>query len=182
LEAAGIPQIQQRWIEKFFQFTARVGMAPMIVLRWRVLIVLALAFPGAAFLSGCGDGTPSMDTSLTEAVISGVVSVKGLPATGGTILFNPSNAGRIVPTRSAPIGPDGTYTIKTLTGVNQVSFEGEVATKNRGVGLLKDFAEVTSGTNQKNFDLMGENGGKKIQLPADGKRVVNKASKWPPPK
>jgi hypothetical protein len=118
-----------------------------------------------------------MDTSLTEASVSGIVSVKGVPAAGGTILFNPSNAGRIVPTRSAPIGLDGAYTIKTLTGINQVSFEGEVATKNRGVGLLKDFAEVASGTNKKDFDLMGDSGGKKIQFPADGKRVVNKSPK-----
>ena len=81
------------------------------------------------------------------------------------------------PTRSAPIGPDGAYTIKTLTGINQVSFEGEVATKNRGVGLVKDFAEIASGSNKKDFDLMGDSGGKKIQFPADGKRAVNKSPK-----
>ncbi len=118
-----------------------------------------------------------MDRSLTEASVSGVVSVKGVPASGGTILFNPSNAGRIVPTRSAPIGPDGAYTIKTLTGINQVSFEGEVATKNRGVGLLKDFAEVASGTNTKDFDLMGENSGKKVQFPLDCMGAATKGSK-----
>ena len=123
-----------------------------------------------------------MDTSLTEASVSGFVSVKGVPATGGTILFNPSNAGRIVPTRSAPIGPDGAYTIKTLTGTNQVSFEGEVATKNRGVGLVKDFAEVTSGTNKKNFDLLGPNSGKKILFPTDGTGAGKKGSKRLPPK
>jgi hypothetical protein len=154
----------------------------MIVLRWRVLFVLAMTLAGAAFVSGCGDGRPSMDTSLTEATISGVVSVKGVPSAGGTILFNPSNAGRIVPTRSAPIGPDGAYTIKTLTGTNQVSFEGEVATKNRGVGLLKDFAEVTSGTNKKDFDLMGENGRKKLQFPIDSNGPGKKSSKRLPPK
>ncbi len=154
----------------------------MIVLRWRVLVVLAMSLPVIAFVSGCSDGTPSMDTSLTEATISGVVSVKGVPAAGGTILFNPSNAGRIVPTRSAPIGPDGAYTIKTLTGINQVSFEGEVATKNRGVGLLKDFAEVASGTNKKDFDLMGENSGKKVQFPVEGNGAGKKGSKRLPPK
>jgi hypothetical protein len=154
----------------------------MIVLRWRVLVTLALTLPGVALITGCGDGKPSMDTSLTEATVSGVVSVKGIPATGGAILFNPSNAGRIVPARSAPIGPDGNYTIKTLTGTNQVSFEGEVAKKNVGVGLIKDFAEVTSGENKKNFDLMGEGGGKRIQFPADGKRQDVKRSKTPPSK
>jgi hypothetical protein len=111
---------------------------------------------------GCGDGKPSVDTSLTEASVSGVVSVKGVPATGGSILFNPSNSGRIVPIRSAPIGPDGKYTIKTLTGGNQVSFDGEVAIKNTGVGLIKEYCDVQSGTNEANFDLMGPNSGKKI--------------------
>ena len=90
----------------------------MIVLRRRVLVVLALTLPGVALVAGCGDGKPSMDTSLTEATVSGVVSVKGVPATGGSILFNPSNAGRIVPTRSAPIGPDGTYTDRKSTRLN----------------------------------------------------------------
>jgi hypothetical protein len=154
----------------------------MIVLRCRVLVLFGLILPGVVLIAGCGDGKPSMDTSLTEATISGVVSVKGVPATGGAILFNPSNAGRIVPTRSAPIGPDGTYSIKTLTGTNQVSFEGEVAKKNVGVGLIKDFAEVTSGENKKDFDLMGEGGGKRIQFPADGKRQDARRSKTPPSK
>ena len=40
----------------------------------------------------------------------GVVTVKGEPATGGVILFNPSNSGRIVPARTAEIGPDGRIT------------------------------------------------------------------------
>jgi hypothetical protein len=154
----------------------------MIVLRCRVLVVFGLILPGVVLIAGCGDGKPSMDTSLTEATVSGVVSVKGIPATGGAILFNPSNAGRIVPTRSAPIGPDGTYSIKTLTGTNQVSFEGEVAKKNAGVGLIKDFAEVTSGENKRDFDLMGEGGGKRIQFPADGKRQDARRSKTPPSK
>jgi len=112
-------------------------------------------------LQGCGEGKPSVDTSLTEASVSGTVSVKGTPATGGKILFNPSNAGRIVPTRTADIGPDGTYTIKTLTGDNRVTFEGEVASKNVGVGLLKEYAKVESRENHVDFDLMGE-GSKKV--------------------
>jgi hypothetical protein len=144
-----------------------IGMIPMIVVHWRFLIFLLLASFGMTVISGCGDGKPYIDTSLTEATVSGVVSVKGVPATGGTILFNPSNSGRIVPTRTAPIGSDGSYTIKTLTGTNQVSFEGDVAAKNRGVGLIKDFAEVASGTNTKDFDLMGENSGKKLLIPVD---------------
>ena len=119
------------------------------------------ALVAACLLQGCGDGKPWVDTSLTEATVTGTVSVKGTPATGGKILFNPSNAGRIVPTRTADIGPDGSYTIKTLTGDNRVTFDGEVATKNVGVGLIKEYANVESGENHFDFDLMGE-GSKKV--------------------
>ncbi len=127
--------------------------------------VLALAIATA----GCGDGKPWVDTSLNEATVSGIVSVKGKPADGGTILFNASNSGRIVPARTAKIGPDGSYTVKTYTGVNQVSFDGEVTAKNRGVGLLKEAVDVAPGENKANFDLLGEGGGKKPLYPIEGK-------------
>jgi hypothetical protein len=130
-------------------------MEGMKILRRRTAFLLVIAMPSLTTGLGCGDGKPAIDKSMTEATVSGVVYVKGKPATGGVILFNPSNSGRIVPLRTAPIAPDGTYTIKTLTGGNQVSFDGEVATKNRGVGLIKDFIQVTTGTNEANFDLMG---------------------------
>jgi hypothetical protein len=155
-------------------------MVTMFVLRWRCAFLAATTFLGLTVIAGCGDGKPYADTSLTEATVTGVVSVKGVPATGGTVLFNPSNSGRIVPARSAPIGPDGSYTIKTLTGVNQVSFEGDVATKNRGVGLIKESAEVTSGENKVNFDLMGAGGGKKLLLPVEGKGQAKQGPKRPP--
>jgi hypothetical protein len=105
---------------------------------------------------GCGDGKPSVDTSLNEATVTGVVSVKGKPATGGKINFNPSNSGRIVPTRSADIGPDGSYTITTYTGDNQVTFSGEVAIKNPGIGLMREYAIVKPGENKIDYDLMGQ--------------------------
>jgi hypothetical protein len=119
---------------------------------------------------GCGDGKPWVDTSLTEATVSGKVSVKGTPASAGTIQFNPSNAGRIVPTRTAEIQPDGSYTIKTLTGDNRVSFDGEIATKNPGLGLMKEYAKVAAGENQIDFDLMGE-GSRKTPFEPKTKRM-----------
>jgi hypothetical protein len=107
-------------------------------------------------ISGCGDGKPSVDSSLTEATVTGLVSVKGKAATGGSIRFNPSNSGRIVTYRSAEIGPDGSYSVKTFTGMNRVSFDGPIASQNKGVGLLKQYADVKSGENKIDFDLMGE--------------------------
>ncbi len=135
----------------------------MIVLRCGAAFVFAMTFLGLATVPGCGDGKPNVDTSLTEATVSGVVSVKGVPATAGTILFNPSNSGRIVSTRTAEIGPDGSYTIKTYTGDNQVTFSGEVASKNTGVGLMREYASVQAGSNKINYDLMGA-GSKRMDI------------------
>lgn len=132
----------------------------MIILRRHGAFVLILTFFSLAALSGCGDGKPNVDTSLAEATVSGVVTANGIPATGGTIYFNPSNSGRLVPTKSADIGPDGRYTIKTYTGDNRVTYGGEVAKKNTGVGLRKDYANVQSGENKLDFDVLG--GGNKI--------------------
>ena len=126
----------------------------MIVLRRRDAFLLAMTFVSWAAIPGCGDGKPGIDTSLTEATVKGVVKAKGVPVTGGTINFNPSNSGRIVPTRTAEIGPDGTYTIKTNTGDNLVTYGGELAAKHVGVGLKRDYANVQSGENQLDFDVL----------------------------
>ena len=120
---------------------------------------------------GCGDGKPSVDTSRNEAKVSGTVRVKGKPAEGGTILFNASNSERIAPVVAGTIGKDGTYSVTTYTGGNQVSFDGEVAAKNRGVGLIKKFVDVKSGENTADFDLMGEGDGEErvqFKLPMKG--------------
>jgi hypothetical protein len=123
----------------------------------------------ACATAGCGDGKPWVDTSMTEATVSGVVSVKGKPADGGTILFNGNSSGRRVPIKTAEIGADGSYTIKAFTGVNQVSFDGKIAASNRGVGLVMEACDVAAGENKANFDLLGEGSGKKPLLPIDGK-------------
>jgi hypothetical protein len=97
-----------------------------------------------------------VDTSLTEATVTGLVTAKGEPVTAGIIHFNPSNSGRIAATNTAQIGPDGTYTIKTYTGDNRVTFEGEVAQKIPGLALMKKYASVQRGENEINFELMGD--------------------------
>jgi hypothetical protein len=83
--------------------------------------------------------------------------------TGGTIYFNPSNAGRTVATSSAEIGPDGRYTIKTYTGDNAVTYGGELGKKYMGVGLRRDYASVQRGENKLDFDVLGE-GSKTLKI------------------
>jgi hypothetical protein len=125
-----------------------------------------------AWFSGCS-GPPSVDSSLTEATVSGVVTAHGEPVTSGIIYFNPSNYARKVPTKSAEIGPDGKYTIKTYTGDNQVTYGGEVAKENSGVGLRRDFATVQTGENTFDFDVLGP-GGKTMDIDLTKKGGVRK--------
>jgi hypothetical protein len=147
--------------------------------RRRDAVLWAVALLTATVLlplsQGCMDGKPSVDTSKTEATVSGTVRVKGVPAEGGTIVFNPSNSERIVAAKSAPINKDGTYTITTYTGGNQILFEGDLAMKNREIGLLREYVEVQRGTNTADFDLLGENS-KKSPLPL-GTQKESKSNK-----
>ncbi len=119
----------------------------------RRLVPLAAVLAGLAL--GC-DGRPSVDSSMTEATVTGTVKVHGKPATGGEIVFNPANVDRPVGPRSAPISKDGTYTIKTLTGGNQISFAGSLAIENPGLFRMKQYYEVQRGESTKDFDLLAE--------------------------
>jgi hypothetical protein len=141
----------------------------MIRLRPRhtgLFLAAVLAWPAC---QGCDDGKPAVDSSKSEATVSGTVRVRGKPAEGGTIVFSASNSERIVPPRSAPISKDGTYQLTTFTGGNQVLFEGDVAVKNREIGLIREYVDVKRGQNTHDFDLLGE-GGKESPFPVPTKR------------
>jgi hypothetical protein len=118
-------------------------------------IVWCTAATLVTLVVGCDD-TPSIDTSRNEVPVSGIVNVKGQPATGGQISFNPSNRDRKVPAFTAPIGPDGRFTIKTYTGENEVRFAGDVAKDYPMVGMLKKYCNVSGGGQEQNFDLMSD--------------------------
>src|SRR5262245_45902495 len=69
---------------------------------------------------GCGS-SPPVSGSRDEATVSGVVRLHGKPVDNGTVVFNVANVNRpSAPPREAPIGKDGSYTIKTLLGENNV--------------------------------------------------------------
>jgi hypothetical protein len=138
--------------------------------RYRESLQLTAFVLGLAASTGCGDGKPSVDTSLNEATVTGVIILKGQPVKGGTIHFNPSNHARQVPTRTATIGDDGKYKITTYTGDNQVTFGGDLAKNNMGLGLLREYASVSSGENQIDFDL--SSGGKRTDFDLTKKPAV----------
>src|SRR3954452_21607866 len=57
--------------------------------------------------SGCNGGRPPVDTSTTEATITGTVKIRGKPVTEGKVSFDPSNVARKwEPARTATIGKD----------------------------------------------------------------------------
>jgi hypothetical protein len=77
---------------------------------------------------GCGGSESSpqaVSGSSQEAIVKGTVTVKGKPATGGEVTFDPANIERpTAKARTAPIGADGTFTVTTLIGQNTVSAAG----------------------------------------------------------
>ena len=80
---------------------------------------------------------------------------QGKPASGGKINFNPSNSGRIVRTSPREIRSRWQLHGQNLTGDKQVTFSGEVAIKNKGIGLLREYADVKPGENKIDYDLLG---------------------------
>src|SRR5690348_11532773 len=121
--------------------------------RWALSVgmgVITVAAMGV--LPGC-ESPPAVDTSHIEATVKGVVKINGAPATEGDISFDPSNYKRKdVGARSAPIGPDGTYTIKTLTGENQVRLGGSLATKKPIAARTVHTVDVKEGENTFDFE------------------------------
>jgi hypothetical protein len=82
---------------------------------------LALVLGAAVAGPGCNPWAPAFSGSREEATVTGVVRVRGKPVTGGEVTFRASNVNRPdAPTKNAPIGKDGRYTIQTLVGENFV--------------------------------------------------------------
>jgi hypothetical protein len=120
-----------------------------------------LAAASLWFSGGCDVSSKSVDSSSTEATVKGVVKVNGAPATAGEIVFDPSNSSRPDATkRTAPIGKDGSYTIKTLTGENVVTLSGSVTKKNGALAYTKRATLVNPGENTFDFES-GEAAAKK---------------------
>jgi hypothetical protein len=120
-------------------------------IRYRFLVSLTTA-AAVWIIVGCG-GPPPVDTSNVEANVKGVVKIDGAPATEGDIIFDAANYKRKeVAARSAPIGADGSYTIKTLTGENQVRLGGALVHKKGILGRVTRALDVKPGENTFDFE------------------------------
>ncbi len=125
---------------------------------WVAALALAGALGLLSAVAGCG-GWRAVDSSTTqEATVHGKVTLDGKPVTQGQVVFNPANARRkLVPLRSAPIGPDGTFTVTTLTGSNSVMVnpkrEGSGKPKLGAVPARMIPLDVKPGDNTFNIEL-----------------------------
>lgn len=99
---------------------------------------------------GCGKGAPSVSTETTEATVRGTVKIKGKPAIGGEVFFDSSNHRRTANAlRTAPIGKDGTYSIRTFVGENSV----QVRSSARGSGRGDESVMYAVGAGENVFDI-----------------------------
>ncbi len=117
-------------------------------------LVQASCLLTALVLAGCGSGPPSVESSDEEATVTGKLTFKGKPVTNGEIAFDPSNYLRKdAAPRRAPLGEDGSYTIKTLVGMNHVLFSIKETAKDP---MLQDVSlefDVKPGENQFDVEL-----------------------------
>jgi hypothetical protein len=106
----------------------------------------------AAF-SGCS-GTPSVESSTTEATVKGTVTARGKPVSGGELRFNPTNYKREdVGARTAQIQKDGHYEVKTPIGQNSVSLTGPALAKDPQLAYGALSFDVQPGENEYNVVL-----------------------------
>ncbi len=83
---------------------------------------LLTPFAACLLAAGCETGAPAVSSSTEQVAVQGTVTIGGKPASGGQIMFDPSNVKRkFAPVVSAEIGPDGTYSATTLYGENKIS-------------------------------------------------------------
>lgn len=113
--------------------------------RWSSLFSACAAL---AALAGCGSSSPSVETSMAEATVKGVIKVKGEPMTSGEITFDPGNYKRSdVEPHTAKIQSDGHYEATTLVGQNTVTLSGPEIEKNPELAYGALSLEVQPGVN-----------------------------------
>ena len=111
----------------------------------------------AVFLGGgCGGETSatSAASSSEEAVVHGTVKVQGKLVRSGTVSFEPSQGDRssAMP-RTAPIGKDGTYSLKTLVGTNRVYVSAPAFPNEPNAQRLSLECDVRSENNTFNIEF-----------------------------
>ncbi|MFO0907849.1 MAG: hypothetical protein U0794_05720 [Isosphaeraceae bacterium] len=103
---------------------------------------------------GCAESKPSVETSLEEATVKGLVSIQGKPVTHGEVTFDAANyLRRDVQARTVPIQKDGSYTISTPIGENRVTLTTPETAKGR-LATQEIHCQVKEGSNDFNIDVV----------------------------
>ena len=105
--------------------------------------------------AGCGgESAPSVASTNSEASVHGTVKYKGQPLTSGEIQFDPANIRRRDATQvHAPIGKDGTYTIKTLQGGNSIHVSAPADIKSKDPNVVTFMKEYDVPSGDSTFDV-----------------------------
>src|SRR5262249_29235275 len=118
---------------------------------WLALSLCACGWAGCRF-----SDAPPVSGSMEEATVKGTVRVRGKAVNNGIVTFRSSNVNRPnAQTKEAPIGKDGSYTIKTLIGENfvEVSCKETLSPKNRELIENEQMVRVRSGENTLDIDI-----------------------------
>ena len=108
----------------------------------------------ACLVLGCQGSTPSVDTTTAEASVHGTITFKGKPVTKGEVAFDPSNYLRKnEASRRVEIGKDGSYSVKTLAGVNRITFRIPEMMHDAKLQDLSLEFQAQPGDNAYNMDL-----------------------------
>lgn len=118
------------------------------------VFLLAVAGVFLAATWGCGGGTPPVSSSSEKVQVSGTVTLKGKPLSGGKIYFDPSNINRRDAVGQAfEVGNDGTYSGETLVGENSVTVTNPTIEKSPDLSANREVVDLKSGENTVNIDL-----------------------------
>jgi hypothetical protein len=117
---------------------------------WRILGIITASVLVACW--GCGGAADT--SSRTEVEVKGTVTIKGKPAKGGEVVFDPTNINRKdAPWSATKIGSNGTYTLRAMVGQNSVRVRGPQVDKDPSLATSLVIVEVKPGENTIPIDL-----------------------------
>ncbi|MHC5542770.1 hypothetical protein ACYOEI_31480 [Singulisphaera rosea] len=119
--------------------------------------ILIMALSATSLAGGCSfSDAPPISGSTTEVNLKGTVRVRGKAVTNGIVSFRTANINRPnAPLNEAPIGKDGTYSIKTLEGENfvEVSCKELFTAKNRILAENEQMIIIKPGESTLDIDI-----------------------------
>jgi hypothetical protein len=110
---------------------------------------------------GCGNpDAPKVSGSTEQAMVKGIVTIRGKPATNGEVSFRAFNINRPnVPLKTASIEKDGRYTAQVYIGENFVEVHCKEISGRKNLALLENEQPVKIRSGEQILD---------IELPPNG--------------